>query len=64
MLKENNARKNVLSIEEYSRLIAECPGYIEPVLKLACYTGMRRGEIFKLTWEMIDLQRRAIDLPP
>jgi integrase len=65
MLSENNARKKVLTLEEYPRLIAECPGYIEPVVKLAYYTGMRRGEILKLTWGMVDLlKRKGIDLPP
>lgn len=64
MLKENNARKRKLTMEEFPRLIAECPGYIEPVVKLAFYTGMRRGEILKLTWGMVDLKRKCIDLPP
>ncbi|MHB9073943.1 MAG: tyrosine-type recombinase/integrase [Desulfobaccales bacterium] len=63
---ENNKRDRVLSAEEYERLIAECPSYFEPVAKLAYYTGMRRGEILKLTWGMVDLksQDKGINLTP
>jgi integrase len=64
IMPKNNARKRVLSLEEYPRFIAECPDYIKPVVKLAYYTGMRRGEILKLTWGMVDLKRRSLDLPP
>jgi integrase len=52
---ENNERDRVLTSEEYDRLIAECPHYIEPVVNLAYHTGMRRGEILRLTWDQIDL---------
>ncbi len=61
---ENNKRDRVLSAEEYAQLIAECPHYIEPVVKLAYYTGMRRGEILKLTWDMVDLKKVGINLTP
>ena len=64
--KLNNERDRVLSDEEYERLIAECPGYIKPVIKLAYYTGMREGEIIKLTWDMIELKKdkEGIKLTP
>ena len=62
--KLNNERDRVLSDEEYGHLIAECPGYIEPVIKLAYYTGMREGEITKLTWDMVDLKSKGINLTP
>jgi len=32
------------------------------MLKLALYTGMRRGEIFKLKWEDVDFQRNLITI--
>ena len=46
---EHNARDRVLSREEYDRFMAECPPYVEPVIKLAFFSGMRRGEILTLT---------------
>lgn len=32
---ENNKRDRVLNQEEYDRLLAECPPYVKPVVKLA-----------------------------
>lgn len=29
---------------------------------MACYTGMRTGEVFALTWEDIDLENRVIKI--
>ena len=28
----------------------------------ACYTGMRTGEVFALTWDDIDLEKRIIKI--
>lgn len=64
MLPEDNERDRVLSQGEYDRLIAECPSHIKPVVKLAYYTGMRRGEILNLTWDRVDLRRGSIQLLP
>jgi integrase len=59
---ENNKRGRVLNQEEYDRLIAECPPYIKPVIKLAYFTGMRRGEILGLTWNLVGLKEGIIHL--
>ncbi|MBM4273178.1 MAG: site-specific integrase [Deltaproteobacteria bacterium] len=59
---EKNKRGRVLSIEEYSRLIAECPDYLKPVVKLAHYTGMREGEIIYLKWGRVNLRKGIIQL--
>jgi integrase len=64
MLKKNNERDRVLSPEEYARLLAHCPAYLKPVVKLAYYTGMRQGEILSLTWSQVDLREGIIELRP
>jgi integrase len=64
LLKENNERKRVLSQEEYLRLLSYCPEYLVPIVKTAYYTGMRRGEILKLTWDKVDLQEGFLHLQP
>lgn len=37
--------------------------HIKPMVLLAINTGMRRGEIFDLTWENIDIANRMITVP-
>jgi integrase len=49
LLKENNERNRILTPEEYIRLLDHCPAHIKPVVKVACHTGMRQGEILNLT---------------
>jgi integrase len=64
MLKENNERDRVLSLEEYARLLAHCPDYLKTIVKLAYHTGMRQGEILSLTWGQVDLKEGFIRLQP
>jgi integrase len=64
MLKENNERDRVLSPEEYVRLLTHCPAYLKSIVKLACHTGMRQGEILSLTWGQVDLREGFIRLRP
>ncbi|MGQ9688333.1 MAG: tyrosine-type recombinase/integrase [Desulfobaccales bacterium] len=64
MLKENNERDRVLSEEEFHRLLAHCPPYLKPVVKMAYYTGMRQSEILNLTWGQVDLKEGFIKLTP
>ena len=63
-LKENNVRNRVLSFEEFDKLIKHSPEHLQPILGLAYYTGMRKGEILGLTWDQVDLKRGWIHLRP
>jgi integrase len=64
MDRENNARDRVLSKDEFDRLLARAPSHLKPILLTACYTGMRRGELLKLTWDRVDLKAEVIRLRP
>ena len=44
------------AIENYSNI------QISNLMKMALYTGMRRGELFKLKWDHIDFQRNFISI--
>ena len=51
---------------ELKRLLRECRRYknpvLEPLVRLAIETAMRQGELFNLTWENIDFDRRVVRL--
>ena len=64
LLKENNIRDRVLSLEEYDNLLTHCLPYLKPLVKLAYHTGMRLGEILGLTWGKVDLKEGFIILAP
>jgi integrase len=63
-LEENNARDRVLSEDEYNELLANCPEYVKPIVRVAYHTGMRLGEILNMRWGQLDLKEGFIDLPP
>jgi len=63
-LKPNNIRDRVLSPGEYERLMTYLPLYLKPIVKLAYFSGMRRGEILGLTWDQVDLKDGFIHLKP
>lgn len=60
MLAENNRRLRYLSAEECQRLIDCCRGALKSMIVMALNTGMRRGEIFSLTWDQVDLKHGFI----
>jgi|HubBroStandDraft_6_1064221.scaffolds.fasta_scaffold11923_5 site-specific recombinase XerD len=62
----NNTRTRWLAPEEEARLRAvissACPEHA-PELDLALNTGLRRGEMYGLTWENVNLSRRVLTIP-
>lgn len=60
MLEENNRRLRYLSTEECQCLVDHCQGTVKSMVIMALNTGMRRGEIFSLTWDQIDLKHGFI----
>jgi integrase len=62
-LRLDNRRIRYLSLEEEGRLMAVLTGrksHLRPLVILAINTGMRRGELFNLTWEKVDFARSLI----
>jgi integrase len=64
MPKVNNLRTEDLSAKELESLLAainkDSNIMAAHMMKLALFTGMRRGELFKLKWNNIDFNRRFI----
>ena len=61
-LQEHNGRDRVLSSDEFQRLLEALPSSLHPVITMAYYTAMRRGEILNLRWHQIDLSKGLIRL--
>tara|TARA_R110000751_G_scaffold263725_1_gene362950 strand:+ start:335 stop:1339 length:1005 start_codon:yes stop_codon:yes gene_type:complete len=65
--KENNRRHRRLEIGEYELLMNSCKSnkaFWCPVIDFAIHTGMRRGELLKITWDMVHFDKMFITLPP
>jgi integrase len=60
--KEKSHRTSVYSVENFNKLLEHSEGHTRDVLILAYWTGMRAGEIHKLTWDKVDLKNRMIRL--
>ncbi len=60
MFKEPPGRIRYLGHDEISRLIEEATQHLKPIIVIALLTGMRKGEILKLTWKDLDFDRQII----
>jgi integrase len=65
---DDNTRMRYLTTEEYARLleaartIGSSP-YLEDKIVLAVHTGLRRGSLFHLRWNQVDLATGVIRIP-
>lgn len=54
-------RKRVLSKEEEKRLFAAIiPGHLRSLVRIFINTGLRRKELFQLTWENVDFKNKQL----
>jgi integrase len=64
-LADEQKRQRILSLDEEDKLLAACVderAHLKAILICALDTGMRQGEIFKLTWGQVDLEHRTITI--
>ena len=62
LFQEDNSRVRFLSQEEINQLLKHANANIRNVIVIALNTGMRKGEIQKLSWHDIDFQRNLLTL--
>ena len=60
LFKEPPGRIRYLTLEERRLLLDECQGILKAIVLTALETGMRKGELQRLTWDAIDFERRTI----
>lgn len=58
----NNARVRYLDDVTFERVLQACPAWLQPIVLVARYTGMRRDNIVMLQWQQVDLERKLIVL--
>jgi integrase len=62
MGKVNNARVRYCDDETLAKIYQACPTWLQPIVMLARYTGLRRENVVLLQWEQVDVVRRVIIL--
>jgi integrase len=61
-LKEPQGRLRFLETEEIVKLLSNCSPSLRPIVVMAVFTGMRKGEILGLKWHDIDYKRGILTL--
>jgi len=64
LLKKPPAGRGFLELDAFRELRAELPDYLRAPVTLAFFTGVRLGEISRLTWQQVDLRDRTLNLNP
>jgi integrase len=59
-LTEDNLKCETLSAEEEKDLLDAAPPYLKDLVQFAVNTGLRRGDVFNLKWEDIDIEKRQL----
>jgi len=62
MTKEDNARQGFLTDEQCGKVRDALPDYLKPLFVVACWTGVRKGELLSWTWDQVDFDRGVITL--
>jgi integrase len=42
-----------MGVDEFNRLLDECPRHLKDILTVGYWTAMRKGEITALTWNKL-----------
>ena len=60
--KGSNARKRIVSFDEYKALLAHAAPHLRPIIVVGMMTGMRAAEVRELRWSQIDREAGFIRL--
>jgi integrase len=57
---ENNDRTRYLAEDEIRKLLSASPPHLQDIIKAAIFTGLRMGDILRLKWNQVDLEKGII----
>lgn len=57
---ENNDRTRYLEEDEIRKLLNVSPRHLKNIIKAAVFTGLRAGDILRLKWNQVDLEKRTL----
>ena len=60
MLPNPKPRRDFLTLEQHAMLVKHLPEGLRPLQIVSYDTGARRGELLKLTWDRVDLERGSL----
>jgi hypothetical protein len=60
MVKEARPRQGFFEREQYEKLFAELPDYLQLPFSIGYFSGMREGEILGLEWSQVDFLHGVI----
>jgi integrase len=56
------ARQGFITDEEFEALVAQLPSYLIPIATVSYNTGIRKGELLKVTWDQVDFHAKLLRL--
>jgi len=59
---KENIRERILMEDEEERLLDVSPPHLKSIIMVGLYSGMRKGEIFRLKWVNVDFDMRQINI--
>jgi integrase len=62
--KGEDVRDRILTPKEFKSLYENAENHAKTIIAMGYYTGMRKSEILKLTWNKVNLKDRTIKLEP
>src|SRR5882724_7641078 len=62
MMQETTVRKGFLTDQQYAVLRDALPEEIRPVFIVGYITGIRKGELLRITWPQVDFESRLVTL--
>lgn len=61
-LPENNLQFQTVSEQDEQRLLECCAPYLRELVLFGINTGLRPGDIYRLTWEEVDLEHKCLNI--